>query len=379
VRWYANGCHLHTATLGHVLKTKSLSTVRAGDITYNKMWTSKGAFGVVQPEQDGFVATSEYPLFIPRDSALSPAFLGYVFRQAQFWAAARALCKGTTQRARLNPDDFLRLEIDLPFLPEQERIVAMLRAVDGAIQANEEVIVRTRDVKRALAHELLTHGLPGRHTRFKDSPLGRIPAKWEVKSLEELLLRIDSGMSPKCEDRSAEPSEWGVLKVSAVTGDVFLPHENKVLGLATGSSEHLEVKMGDILLARGNGSAALVAKPVYVMNTQPKLILSDLIYRLVPDPKTLHGRFLCHALIIPAVRRQIEVRLRGTSGIHKISKSSLVEVRIPVPSIDEQSSLGSLIGALEEYLSRAQETVLELAKVQSMIADALFAGYQLIS
>ena len=63
----------------------------------------------------------------------------------------------------------------------------MLDAIDGAIDHTEAVIAATERLRDALLHELLTRGVPGWHTEWKDVPgLGTIPADWEVVRLGEV-------------------------------------------------------------------------------------------------------------------------------------------------------------------------------------------------
>ena len=51
----------------------------------------------------------------------------------------------------------------------------------------EEVIAATERLRDALLHELLTRGLPGHHTAWRDVPgLGTIPACWEVVRLGDV-------------------------------------------------------------------------------------------------------------------------------------------------------------------------------------------------
>ena len=66
----------------------------------------------------------------------------------------------------------------LPPLPEQHKIAAILSSVDHAIEKAQAVIDQVQVVKRGLMQELLTRGLPGRHTRFKQTEFGQVPEAW---------------------------------------------------------------------------------------------------------------------------------------------------------------------------------------------------------
>ena len=65
----------------------------------------------------------------------------------------------------------------VPPLPEQRKIAAILSSVDDAIEKTQAVIDQVQVVKRGLMQELLTRGLPGRHTRFQQTDIGEIPER----------------------------------------------------------------------------------------------------------------------------------------------------------------------------------------------------------
>jgi type I restriction enzyme S subunit len=373
VRWYANGCHLHNTVSGRELKTKVLSTVRAGDVTYNKMWTSKGAFGVVKEEQEGFAATSEYPLFTARAGSLSPAFIECIFRQPKFWAAARALCKGTTQRARLNPGDFLRLPIDLPVPCQQERIVNILGAVDDAIKANDEVVARTRDFNRLLANELLARGLPGRHTRFKESALGQVPVGWEVKPLGSLLReQIRNGYSANAVEQVT--GRW-ILSLSAVSERGFNPKGVKPLALDENGADAFTLSPSDLLVSRSNTKEKVGLCGIYDGNPI-NCAYPDLLMRIRVKREEIDNKFLEQWFLSAFGRRYFSTQARGTSGsMVKINRAILERFPVPVPSPQEQKEIATVIGRAARAEENARSFVDRLQKTGSIFTQLLVSGH----
>ena len=84
---------------------------------------------------------------------------------------------GTAGQQRVQPDTLRALRITIPPLPEQRAIAAVLDSIDGAIESADAVIEATERLRDALLHELLTRGMPGWHSEWKDAPgLGTIPA-----------------------------------------------------------------------------------------------------------------------------------------------------------------------------------------------------------
>ena len=198
----------------------------------------------------------------------------------------------------------------------------------------------------ALTTELLTFGLPRRHTRFKMTDVGKVPSDWAVRRLGELLEGIDAGWSPACETRTAAPGEWGVLKVSAVSGGEFRPEENKKLPDGFAPRPDIEVHRGDLLLSRAN-TRHLVGRSVVVGEVPRKLMLSDKLLRLRLQQDVADSRYVNIALDAPLVRSQIEEGATGTSrSMKNISQEKLHALLLPVPSLDEQHQMGVLFDEL---------------------------------
>ena len=84
-------------------------------------------------------------------------------------------------------DSVRSLPLLFPPLPEQRAIAAVLDSIDEAIERTEAVITATERLRDALLHELLTRGVPGWHSEWKEvSGIGTVPACWEVVRLGEL-------------------------------------------------------------------------------------------------------------------------------------------------------------------------------------------------
>ena len=101
----------------------------------------------------------------------------------------------------LNRDDVYALRRPLPPLPEQRAIAGVLDAIDEAIEQTEAVIAATERLRDSLLHELLTRGVPGWHTKWKEvAGVGMAPACWEVVRLGEVI-ELEYGFSLPARER----------------------------------------------------------------------------------------------------------------------------------------------------------------------------------
>ena len=142
-------------------------------------------------------------------------FLAYLLSRE---ASALARKAGQTTQSNINGRILKNHEVLLPPLNEQRKIAAILSSVDAAIEKTQVVIDQVQVVKRGLMQELLTRGLPGRHTRFKQTEIGESPDCWQVVVLDEVLEGIEAGWSPTCEGRPAELRTVIDIKLSTSSG-----------------------------------------------------------------------------------------------------------------------------------------------------------------
>jgi len=205
------------------------------------------------------------------------------------------------------------MPIQVPPVSEQRQIAAILDQAECVLMLRRKWLQGLVELK-AVAFNRFANSGENRFTR-----------------LGELLDRIESGRSPVCLDRKPVGSEWGVLKLSAVTGGEFDPREAKALPDTIEPRPQDEVLVGDILLARKN-TLALVGSSVLVKDTTQRLLMSDLIFRLVIGDGSIDPTYLQMELTRAHVREAMRRFAGGSAGsMPNVSKARLADVVVGVP------------------------------------------------
>lgn len=92
-----------------------LTELHAGDFVYPKLMAWEGALGVVPPECDRCVVSTEFPVFEVRKERVLPEVLDTYFKIPAVWPEISGASTGTNvRRRRLNPKDFLAYRMPLP-------------------------------------------------------------------------------------------------------------------------------------------------------------------------------------------------------------------------------------------------------------------------
>jgi type I restriction enzyme S subunit len=100
-----------------------LTRLKSGNFVYPKLMAWEGAFGVVPPECDGCVVSTEFPVFEVIEAKVLPEVLDIYFRIPSVWPEIAGSSTGTNvRRRRLNPSDFLAYKMPLPSMATQLKL-----------------------------------------------------------------------------------------------------------------------------------------------------------------------------------------------------------------------------------------------------------------
>ncbi|WP_309318528.1 restriction endonuclease subunit S [Streptomyces salinarius] len=175
-----------------------------------------------------------------------------------------------------------------------------------------------------------------------------LPKGWARGTVGDLIVKADAGKSFKCDPRPAEPDEWGIITVTAMTWGEFRPAENKALLDERLVNPAYEIQKDDVLVSRAN-TVEHVGAPVLVGEVRPRLLLSDKSIRFQPGLE-VDRKWFTYWLRSPAVRKEVEAKASGTSdSMRNISQPDLKAISIPVPPAAEQRRIAE---ALDRYLAR---------------------------
>ena len=252
------------------------------------------------------------------------------------------------------------LPILLPPLDEQRRIAEVLRSVDDAIAASEDVGEHHRALKTHLAVFAFSHGLRGAETC--ETEIGPIPAHWRFARLEEVTHNVGVGIASSATHAYVAAGTPLLRNQNIKAGHLDLSDLLYVSDDYDASYASKRVKTGDVITMRTGYPGASAVIPDELNGCQT---FTTLISR--PDQRIIQPRFLCEWINSPTGMREVSKRQAGGAQ-QNLNAGALKLLPVPVPPLEEQAEIAALLDSFP-FNDGALATI--LAVRDSLRADLL--------
>lgn len=124
VRGFGGGLFAKSAILGTETTYKSFNRLFTGAIVLSQVKGWEGAIALCPMDLHGWYVSPEYRTFKCRENQSIPEYLGALVKTEWFWRHLQDATRGVgARRERTRPEQFLNIEIPMPTIADQERIV----------------------------------------------------------------------------------------------------------------------------------------------------------------------------------------------------------------------------------------------------------------
>jgi len=241
--------------------------------------------------------------------------------------------------------------------------------VDEAIEGTQAVIGQLQVVKKAMMAELLTRGIPGRHTRFKQSEIGEVPDEWDVVRIVDVA-DVDYGISAAVSKNTDPTIGWPIITGANIKLTGKLDLSEMVYHPRPKSENHI-LKRGDLLLNWRSGSAAHVGKTA-IFESDNDITYASFVLRvrsrgrLVPK----FGQFQLNWM------RENEYFSRDLSQQVNFKMNAAVfrDVLIRLPSVQEQSLIAEATNGVDSAIAENSASMDGLRHLKSSLMSVLLSG-----
>lgn len=236
------------------------------------------------------------------------------------------------------------------------------------LEVQQKEIEQTQRLKQGLMQKLLTKGIG--HKKFKKVQwyFGKeieIPEEWDVFRIKNLVVFHKQGLY------TTQPYSDKGIKIVRVN-DLHKPHLSyetmKNLDLDEKTFESFKISKEDFLIARtGNiGNYGIVNEDI------PCVHISDIIRFVFNQQRLLNDYFgiffESHLLIMQLLMIQ-----QSSSHIH-INAETIKSIKIPLPSLEEQQKITTILSSLDSKISKLQSKKSLLEKLKKGLMQKMLTG-----
>ena len=359
---FGRGVLFREAVRGATLSTPYLYRISAGQIIYSRLKAFEGAFALVPPAADGRYVSNEFPTFDVDEGQALPAFIAYVLTLRRTWMELTERITGVgARRERLQVEEFLEFEIDLPPLALQRSVVMAVTAADAVVTASDAERHAGFEVVRAAVEELIV-------------PLGTwdtLPEGWELCELGDVT-ELRSGITKG--RRTTEPLEAVPFLRAANVQDGYLDlREIKTIEVTAKEKERFRLEQGDVLMIEG-GNAEHLGRGWVWSGQVEGCIHQNHVFRARPNRTVVEPRFLAYVIAASLARAYCLDRAKRTTNLASINSTQMRALPVPLPAREEQRGIVAKLDAIRSAAVAAECVYQRLRELRSTLLETLLSG-----
>jgi len=342
-------------------ETKKYKYTKYNDIVYNP---ANLKFGAIARNKYGEAFFSPiYVTFEANYSNVLPEFIEKILTSNDFIQKALKFQEGTVyERMAVKADDFLKLVIKLPTLPEQTAIGSFFQELDQLITLQQRELDLMKEGKKTLLSKMF----PKDGEKFPEIRFPGFTNAWEQRKLGEVSNRVKGN-----DGRMDLPT----LTISA--GQGWLDQKERFSGNIAGKEQknYTLLTRGELSYNHGNSKLAKYGA-VFQLNDFEEALVPKVYhsFKMVDGNSGLFIEYLFSTKLPDKELRKLISSGARMDGLLNITYNDFVTINLTIPrNKEEQIAIGSFFQELDQLITLQQREMEILKTMKSALLKAMFA------
>ncbi len=333
-----------------------------GDILICRMADPTGRSCIIPELNYEMVTAVDCTIFRVNKNKFSSVYINYYLNSGYNLKNTQQYEQGTT-RKRITRTNLGKLSIPIPPLEEQQKIAEILSTVDEQIENTEQLIEKTKELKKGLMQQLLKKGIA--HKEFKQTEFGEIPVSWEVKSIDDIA-PVKTGGTPS----KSRIEYWQNGTIPWMTsGEVNLKRvtdvKERITELGYNNSNTSIFPCGTVMMAlNGQGKTRGTVAILEIETT-----CNQSLAGILPTEEYDSGYLFYY------LENSYE-KLRGLTGEGRsgLNLGLIKNFNIALPKIDEQQKIASILSSVDEQIECYEQEKEKYLALKKGLMQQLLTG-----
>jgi type I restriction enzyme S subunit len=272
-----------------------------------------------------------------------PKYLFFYLLDFYYQGKTNDIQNRTTGIRNLDFSKYKQILLPLPPLPEQQKIAAVLSAVQEAKEKTQAVIDATKALKKSMMKHLFTYGpVPPEETEnvpLKETEIGKVPEDWEVEKISNYCELLTGGTPNTKIKEYWEPKEIPWMKSGEIQGNKIVAVNSFISkkGLENSNARWLPKKSVVIALA-GRGKTRGTTAPLEFDCTCNQSVVC-----MKPDERISY--LYLHYFL--ANQYSYIRKLTGDKDRSGLNKQIVGNIPILCPPLPVQQKIASILSAID--------------------------------
>ncbi|EIT0970853.1 restriction endonuclease subunit S [Escherichia coli] len=293
-------------------------------------------------------------------------FIAYYLNTGKGKSAIQSLPAGSTSVAAIYWKDLKNIQLLLPSLGEQQKIVQILSTWDKSIVVTEKLLTNSQQQKKALMQQLLTG-----KKRLLDENGVRFSGEWEYTIFGNLGDTY-TGLTGKTKE------DFGAGKPYIPYINIFKNSRIDIQNLeyvqVNDDERQSVVKYGDIFFTTSSETPEEVGMSSVLLEEVSEVFLNSFCFGFrLNNFETLIPKYARYLFRSEHVRRQISTLGQGATR-YNLSKRQLIKLELKLPCVEEQQKIAAVLSAADAEISTLEKKLACLRDEKKALMQQLLTG-----
>jgi len=261
----------------------------------------------------------------------------------------------------INANDIEDIVINLPPLPEQNRIIAKIDSLFSELDSNVTLLKNVKTQLSIYRKSVLKWAFEGKLT---DSSL------LKNDYLEKYIEKPRYGTSKKCLSNNIGKKVYRIPNIHYQSGTI-VKDDIKFAKFSKDEIKVLKLNKDDILIIRSNGSVNLVGRASIVREGDTDGLFAGYLMRLRILNNTLDPKYLLYYLSTIDARNYIEFTAKSTSGVNNINSEEVCKIKLPYFDLPEQLAIVSAIESRLSVCDKIEQTIDQTIAISDQLRQSI--------